>query len=62
VPFGRDEASVARYVFRAFGKGRHPAGLNFGDCLSYAVVATQNDALLFKGDDFAATPIERVYA
>jgi len=57
VPFGEDEASVARYAFHAFGKGRHPAGLNFGDCLSYAIAGTSNDTLLFKGEDFSKTPI-----
>ena len=54
--FGEHEASVAR-AFHAFGKGRHAAGLNFGDCLSYAVSGTYNDVLLYKGDDFSQTPI-----
>ncbi len=57
LPFGENEASIARYVFGAFGKGRHSAGLNFGDCLSYAVTGAYNDALLYKGDDFSQTPI-----
>ena len=57
LPFGENEASVARYIFHDFGKGRHPAGLNFGDCLSYAMAATYNDTLLYKGDDFSQTPI-----
>jgi ribonuclease VapC len=57
VPFGEYEASVARYAFHAFGKGRHSAGLNFGDCLSYAMAGTYNDVLLYKGDDFSRTPV-----
>jgi ribonuclease VapC len=57
LPFGENEASIARYVFGAFGKGRHPAGLNFGDSLSYATSGSYNDALLYKGDDFSLTPI-----
>lgn len=57
LPFGEHEASVARYAFHAFGTGRHMAGLNFGDCLSYAMSGTYNDALLYKGGDFSQTPI-----
>ena len=56
-PFGRLEANYARYAYRHFGKGRHPAGLNFGDCLTYATAVAQNEPLLFKGDDFAQTNI-----
>jgi ribonuclease VapC len=40
-----------------FGKGRHPAGLNFGDCFTYALAKARGDTLLFKGDDFARTDI-----
>jgi ribonuclease VapC len=61
-PFGRVEADYARYAYRHFGKGRHPAGLNFGDCLTYATAVAQNEALLFKGDDFAQTNITNAYA
>lgn len=56
-PFGRREADYARYAYRHFGKGRHPAGLNFGDCLTYATAVAQNEPLLFKGDDFPQTNI-----
>jgi ribonuclease VapC len=56
-PFGRLEADHARYAYRHFGKGRHPAGLNFGDCLSFATAVAQNEPLLFKGDDFTQTTI-----
>ena len=51
-PFGRLEADYARYAYRHFGRGRHPAGLNFGDCLTYATAVAQNEPLLYKGDDF----------
>lgn len=43
--------------WRRFGKGRHPAGLNFGDCFSYALAMLRNEPLLFKGDDFSRTDI-----
>jgi ribonuclease VapC len=56
-PFGRLEADYARYAYRHFGKGRHPAGLNFGDCLTFGTAVAQNEPLLFKGDDFAQTNI-----
>jgi len=56
-PFGPLEANYARYAYRHFGKGRHSAGLNFGDCLTYATAVAQNEPLLFKGDDFAQTNI-----
>ena len=57
VPFSTDHLHVARYAFRAFGKGRHPAGLNFGDCFSYALSKVTGEALLFKGDDFTKTDV-----
>lgn len=56
-PFGRLEADYARHAYRHFGKGRHPAGLNFGDCLSFGAALAQNESLLFKGDDFPQTTI-----
>ena len=56
-PFGRLEADYARYAYRHFGKGRHPAGLNFGDCLTFATAVAKNEPLLFKGDDFTQTNI-----
>ena len=48
---------VARRAWRRFGKGRHPAGLNFGDCFSYALASLTQEPLLFKGSDFAQTDI-----
>ncbi len=47
----------ARDAFAQYGKGRHPAGLNFGDCFTYALAKARDDVLLFKGDDFARTDI-----
>ena len=50
---------VAVKAFSQYGKGRNPAGLNFGDCLSYGAAKTLGVALLFKGQDFNRTDIER---
>jgi ribonuclease VapC len=50
-------ADLARRAWRRFGKGRHPAGLNFGDCFSYALASLTQEPLLFKGSDFAETDI-----
>ena len=50
--FGPEHIDVALGAFRRFGKGRHPAGLNFGDCISYAIAKATGEALLFKGKDF----------
>ena len=58
VPFTAAHASLARDAWRRYGKGRHKAGLNLGDCFSYALAKERGQALLFKGDDFAATEIE----
>src|SRR5689334_8099642 len=57
VPFDAAQASIAREAYRRFGKGRHAAGLNFGDCFSYALAKAQGEPLLFKGDDFSRTDI-----
>ena len=53
-----EHVSAARQAFRSYGKGRHPAGLNFGDCFSYALAKTTGEALLFKGNDFGHTDLE----
>jgi ribonuclease VapC len=58
VPFDRSQAALAREGFRRFGKGRHPAGLNFGDCLCYALARQRGEPLLCKGEDFARTDVE----
>jgi ribonuclease VapC len=60
VAFDEEQLLLARTAFRRFGKGRHAAGLNFGDCASYALAQWSGEPLLFKGNDFAATDIARV--
>jgi ribonuclease VapC len=52
-----EQAEMAREAWRRFGKGRHAAGLNFGDCFSYALAKATGEPLLFKGDDFTRTDI-----
>jgi len=52
-----EQGEAARRAFRQYGKGRHPAGLNFGDCFAYALARLKNEPLLFKGDDFSRTDI-----
>ncbi|MCG6943350.1 MAG: type II toxin-antitoxin system VapC family toxin [Thiohalocapsa sp.] len=52
------QAQTAREAFRRFGKGRHPAGLNFGDCFSYALSRVLDEPLLFKGQDFPQTDVD----
>jgi ribonuclease VapC len=56
-PVDIDQAKLASVAFRKYGKGRHPAGLNFGDCFSYALAKSSAEPLLFKGFDFAKTDI-----
>ena len=56
-PVTVDHAHAARQAFRDFGKGRHPAGLNFGDCFAYALSKAANEPLLFKGEDFNKTDV-----
>ncbi|MGV0635903.1 type II toxin-antitoxin system VapC family toxin [Mycolicibacillus trivialis] len=57
-PVTERQARLAREAYADFGKGSgHPAGLNFGDCLSYALAVDTREPLLWKGDDFAATGI-----
>ena len=53
-----EQARAAQRAWRRFGKGNHPAGLNFGDCFAYALAETSNEPLLFKGEDFSRTDIE----
>ena len=56
-PVTVEQARLAREAFRLFGKGRHPAGLNFGDCFTYALAKELREPLLFKGDDFSQTDL-----
>ena len=51
------QAHIARQAYTDFGKGRHRAGLNFGDCFAYALAKTSGEKLLFKGEDFKKTDI-----
>ena len=51
------DITLVRQCFLRFGKGRHPASLNFGDCFSYALALSTGERLLFKGDDFSQTDI-----
>ena len=59
VPVDVEQGKVARQAFSRFGKGRHAAGLNFGDCFSYALAQVLGEPLLFKGDDFSRTDVTR---
>ncbi len=59
VPFDQDQTALARMAFRKYGKGRHAAGLNFGDCAAYALAQWLDEPLLFKGNDFSMTDVAR---
>lgn len=56
-PVTREQAEIARQAYLDYGKGRHPAGLNFGDCFAYALARRTDQPLLYKGDDFSQTDI-----
>ena len=58
VPVGEEQIVLARDAALRFGRGRHPAALNFGDCFSYALAVARGEPLLFVGDDFAKTDVE----
>ncbi len=62
MPFDADQAEIARLAFGRYGKGRHRAGLNFGDCFAYALSKASGEPLLFKGDDFAQTDVDSLRA
>lgn len=57
VPVDAEQVEVGRLAFRKYGKGRHPAKLNYGDCFAYALAITTGEPLLFKGDDFSRTDV-----
>lgn len=57
-PVTVEHGELARQAFLDFGKGRHKAGLNFGDCFAYALAKATGEPLLFKGNDFALTDIQ----
>jgi ribonuclease VapC len=58
VDFNQEHYEVAMSAFLRFGKGRHPAALNFGDCMSYALAVSSGQLLLFSGNDFSRTDIK----
>jgi ribonuclease VapC len=58
VPFGEREWRAAVAAFLRYGRGRHKASLNFGDCLAYAAAVAANDSLLFVGEDFRLTDVK----
>ncbi len=58
VPVGEEQVVLARDAALRFGRGRHPAALNFGDCFSYALSVARSEPLLFVGDDFSKTDVE----
>ena len=57
VPVGVDHMVLAREAWQSFGKGRHRAALNLGDCFAYALAKSLNEPLLFKGNDFRLTDV-----
>lgn len=58
IPFGESHQETAAQAFMRFGKGRHPAALNYGDCMAYATARVAGRPLLYIGDDFAQTDVE----
>jgi len=60
ISFDSEQAALARAAFLKYGKGRHPAGLNFGDCAAYALAKSKNVPLLYESADFAKTDIAAV--
>lgn len=62
VPTDSEQVEIARLAWRKFGKGRHRAGLNFGDCFAYALAKVTGEPILFKGHDFTHTDLAPVIA
>jgi len=60
VPLTASHVEVARDAWRRFGRGKHPANLNIGDCCAYALARVSGEPMLFKGDDFRKTDVARV--
>jgi ribonuclease VapC len=60
IPFDSEQVSLAQRAWLSYGRGRHPARLNFGDCASYALAQSRNEPLLFIGNDFALTDVQTV--
>lgn len=57
ISFDQEQVLIATNAYKKFGKGNHPAALNFSDCFSYALAISLNESLLFKGDDFSKTDV-----
>lgn len=57
-PVTAEQAAIGRAAYRDFGRGKHPAQLNFGDCFAYALAKTLDEPLLFKGSDFSQTDLK----
>ena len=57
MPLDLEQGKLAREAWQQFGKGRHPAGLNFGDCFAYALSRQRGQRLLYKGEGFSKTDI-----
>jgi ribonuclease VapC len=57
IPVDAEQVEAGRRAYRKYGKGHHPANLNFGDCFAYALAVCTGDSLLFKGDDFSQTDV-----
>ncbi len=62
VSVSAEQAAVARIAFVRFGRGNHPAQLNYGDCFAYALAKTTGEPLLFKGNDFSQTDVQPALA
>jgi len=60
IPVDKTQADLAFEGFLRYGKGKHPAGLNYGDCFSYALTKAYGEPLLFKGEDFPRTDVSAV--
>lgn len=58
IPVDAEQVDAARRAWRRYGRGRHAAALNYGDCFSYALAMTRGEPLLFKGEDFAKTDVK----
>lgn len=56
-PVDADQVDIGRRAYRTYGRGRHTAGLNYGDCFSYALAIATGEPLLFKGEDFSQTDV-----
>ena len=59
-PFDNEQLSIAQKAWLLYGRGRHPAKLNFGDCASYALAQSKGEPLLFVGGDFSQTDVRAV--